>query len=71
MSDGTLFIKDSRTSKEYTVPIKRNSVNASDFQKIVGPDTDTDPADKVAKGLRLFDPGLHYTATHESKVTWV
>ncbi|OKL55969.1 hypothetical protein UA08_08749 [Talaromyces atroroseus] len=71
MSEGTLFVKDSRTSKEYEIPITRNSVKAADFKKIVGPAEGTNPADHVAKGLRLFDPGVQHTATHESKITWV
>jgi citrate synthase len=71
MSEGTLFVKDSRTSKEYEIPITRNSVKAADFKQIVGPAEGTNPADHVAKGLRLFDPGVQHTATHESKITWV
>ena len=71
MSEGTLFVKDSRTSHQYEIPIHRNSVLASDFQQMAGPSTGSDPADKVSKGLRLFDPGLHHTASHESKITWV
>lgn len=71
MSEGVLTVKDSRTSKEYEIPIHRNTIKAADFKQIKAPSENTDPADKVAKGLRLFDPGAHYTATHESRITWV
>ncbi len=71
MSEGTLHITDSRTSKEYDIPIHRNSVKAEDLTHIIAPADGTDPADRVHKGLRLLDPGFHYTASHESKITWV
>ncbi len=71
MSEGTLHIIDSRTSKEYDIPIHRNLVKAGDFKQIIAPADGTDPADKVDKGIRLLDPGLHDTATHESKITWM
>ena len=71
MSEGTLFVRDSRTLRKYEIPIHRNSVLASDFQQVVGPSAGSDPAYKVNKGLRLFDPGFHHTASHETKITWV
>lgn len=71
MSNGKLYVKDSRTWKDYEIPITRNTINAADIQKIVGSADGQDAADRVHKGLRMFDPGFHHTISHESKITWV
>ena len=66
-----LYIKDSRTSLEYQIPIRRNAVNAADFQAIKGPVTKSPVADQVGNGVRLFDPGFKNTAVSESKITFM
>lgn len=71
MSEGKLYIKDTRTCQDYEIPIIQNTVKAADLCKIHAPVGDSDPADRVDKGLRLLDAGFHNTAGHESKVTWV
>ncbi|KAH8804394.1 putative citrate synthase [Xylogone sp. PMI_703] len=59
MSDGTLLVQDSRTSKQYTIPITADTVSATDFQKI------TSPTGKLA----LYDPGLQNTIIKKTQVT--
>ena len=69
MSAGRLFVKDSRTSYEYEIPIHRNGVRATDFKRIKAAGTNLNRADKVADGLRVFDPGLQNTAVVETSIT--
>lgn len=71
MSEGILHIRDSRTALEYEFEIRQNTIRSADFNNIVAPSEGTNPAYRVAKGLRLFDEGLQHTANHESKITWV
>ena len=71
MSEGTLFVKDSRTSREYEIPISRNAVPAGAFKQIKGPVTDTTRIDRGSVGLKLYDPGLANTATIESRLTYM
>ena len=71
MSTGTLFVKDSRTHSEYEIPIRHNTIDALALKKIKAPSAGTNPADKVANGLRIYDPGLQNTAVAESKLTWM
>ena len=70
MSEGRLFVKDSRTSHEYEIPIHRNGVRATAFKRIKAPGTKFNSADKVADGLRVFDPGLQNTAVVETSITF-
>jgi hypothetical protein len=71
MSEGTLHVTDSRTSKEYTIPIRRNSIAAADLKKIKGDATESNPADKVENGLRVYDPSLGNTAIDHGRMTWM
>ena len=71
MSEGTLHVIDSRTFKSYDIPIHRNTIRAVDFQAIKGPEEGSDPADQVARGIRLYDPGYRNTAVAESKITYL
>lgn len=71
MSEGTLHVTDSRTSKEYTIPIRHNSIAAADIKKIKGDVTKSNPADKIANGLRVYDPSLGNTAIDHGKMTWM
>lgn len=68
MSEGKLFVKDSRTQREYEIPITRNTVPATAFKHIKGPATDTTRIDRGSSGLKVYDPGLANTATIESKL---
>ena len=71
MSEGKLFIKDSRTSREYEIPITHDAVPASAFGKIKGPVTDPTRIDKGSRGLKIYDPGLANTATIESSLLYM
>jgi citrate synthase len=71
MSEGTLHVRDSRTSREYAIPIRHNSIAAGDIKKIKGNVQGSNPADKVANGLRVYDPALSNTAIIESNMTWM
>ncbi len=70
MSEGKLFVKDSRTSLEYEIKIHRNGVPASAFKKIKAPAASSPPADKAADGLRVYDPGLQNTAVVETSTSF-
>ena len=71
MSEGTLYVTDSRTSKKYEIPIHHNSVSASSFKAIKVPKIGSRAVDQVENGIRLFDPGLKNTAVSESKITFM
>ena len=70
MSEGRLFVKDSRTGHNYEIPIHHNVVRATDFQRIKAPGTISEKADAVTKGLRVFDPGLQNTAVIETSASF-
>lgn len=69
-SNGILYIKDSRTSLEYEIPIQRNSIQATEFKKIKCHAEGSCRADKVANGLRIYDQRLLNTAVSENHITW-
>jgi citrate synthase len=71
MSEGTLYVTDSRTSSKYEIPIHRNTIPASSFKSIKAPKDRGLAVDQVENGLRLFDPGLKNTAVSESKITFM
>ena len=72
MSEGRLIVKDSRTSREYEVPIHRNGVFANAFKRIRGPATTKKlgGAEESADGLHVFDPGLQNTAVVETSTSF-
>ena len=71
MSDGVLHVTDSRTSCAYQIHIRRNVIKAVDFQAIKGPVENSELADQVGSGLRLFDPGFNNRAVSESAITYM
>lgn len=71
MSEGKLYVTDSRTSAKYEIPIHRNTIAATSFKAIKAPKGSGRPSDLVENGLRLFDPGLKNTAVNESKITFM
>lgn len=70
MSNGTLFIQDSRSGGKYEIPIRRNTVLAKDLKKIKASAAGANRADRVAEGLRLYDPGLENTTVVETGMTF-
>ncbi|KXG51976.1 Citrate synthase-like, core [Penicillium griseofulvum] len=67
---GTLFIHDSRTYVNYEIPINQNSVRAIDLQRIRAPSLNSNHADQLAHGLRVYDPGLQNTAVTQSAISF-
>ena len=70
-STGALKITDTRTKREYTIPISHNAVKATDFRQITAAGKGADPVDQVESGLRIFDRGYHNTACIESNITLI
>jgi citrate synthase len=66
MSTGKLHITDSRTSKTYDRPIERSAISAVSLKVIKGNAEGTDPADRVADGLRVSDPGLNHMSINNT-----
>lgn len=56
-SSGYLTVRDSRTSRSYTLPIINSSIEAMQFM--------------WQSGLKVMDPGLQNTAVGESSITKV
>ena len=71
MSEGVLYVTDSRTSLKYQIPIHRNAIKAIDFQSIKCLNPEAVLADQLGNGLRLFDPGFKNTAVSESHITFM
>ena len=71
MSEGKLLIKDSRTQREYEIPIIKNAVAATAFKQIKGPELDQSRQDKGSSSLKIYDPGLANTATLESDLLFM
>ncbi|MDG6907865.1 MAG: citrate synthase [Nitrososphaerota archaeon] len=59
----TLSIKDSRTGKQYEIPISDGAIRASDLRQIKVSDTDF--------GLMSYDPSFMNTASCKSKITFI
>jgi len=59
----TLLIKDSRTGKEYTVPITDDTIKAIDLRQIKVKDDDF--------GMMTYDPAFMNTASCHSKITFI
>jgi citrate synthase len=62
MPSETLTITDNRTGKQYEVPIKNNSVKATDLFQIRVTEDD---------GLVVYDPGFMNTASCQSRITYI
>src|SRR3984885_4195292 len=63
MSRDTLSITDNRTGKAYEVPIKNDTIHATDLRQIkVKPDD---------FGMMSYDPAFNNTALCQSKITYI
>ncbi len=67
----SLTVTDNRTGKTYQLPIKHNSVLATDIKRIKADSQDDRPEDETAQGLRVFDPAYMNTAVVESSITYI
>lgn len=69
-SNEELTIVDSRTNRQYHIPIANNAVQAVDIGKIfIG--NEFDYSGRVSNALKVLDPGLSNTAVMTSNVTFV
>ncbi|KAI1414587.1 citrate synthase [Hypoxylon sp. FL1857] len=66
---GYLTVIDSRTKRDYRIPIVNNSVKASDFRQITSVDASTGAKSESESGLKIFDRGFVNTACVESSIT--
>lgn len=71
ISRQSLTVIDNRTGKSYELPIRHNSVLATDIKKIKAQSHDDVPEDETSQGLRVFDPGYMNTAVVQSKITYI
>jgi citrate synthase len=67
----SLTVVDNRTNKVYEVPIKNNSVLATDIKKITAQQGNGRKEDETEQGLKIYDPGYMNTAVVESKITYI
>ena len=67
----SLTVVDNRTGKSYEVPIKNNSILATDFKKIKAHADGDRPEDETEQGLRVYDPAFFNTAVVQSKITYI
>jgi len=63
-SEGSLEVKDSRTSKGYSIPIADNAIRATELKKVKS----SDPEDL---GLVSYDPAFLNTASCRSAITYI
>ncbi|HUG82139.1 MAG TPA: citrate synthase [Bryobacterales bacterium] len=63
MDEPTLKITDTRTSKDYAIPIKNATVRAMDFRQI--------KEDPEEFGMMTYDPGYTNTASCTSRITYI
>lgn len=67
---GELTVIDSRTDRQYHIPINNNAVQATDIGAIfVGGEYDI--AQRMSNGLKILDPGFSNTAVMKSRITFV
>ncbi|KAI0455567.1 citrate synthase-like protein [Xylaria acuta] len=67
----SLTVVDNRTNKVYEIPIKNNSIPATDFKKIKAEQGNDRKEDETEQGLRLYDPAYMNTAVIRSKITYI
>lgn len=67
----SLTVVDNRTGKTYEIPIKNNSIPATDFKKIKAQPNGDRPEDETEQGLRVYDPAYMNTAVVNSKITYI
>ncbi|KAI0532919.1 citrate synthase-like protein [Xylaria digitata] len=67
----SLTVVDNRTNKVYEIPIKNNSVLATDFKKIKDERGNDRKEDETEQGLRMYDPAYMNTAVVQSKITYI
>ena len=71
VSRDSLTVIDNRTGKSFELPIKHNSISATEFKKIRAQTQHDRPEDETSQGLRVYDPAYMNTAVVESKITYI
>ncbi|KAH9178254.1 peroxysomal citrate synthase [Lactarius sanguifluus] len=70
--DESLTVRDNRTGKTYSIPIKNNTVSATAFKAIAAPSKPGEPVEnETPKGLRVSDKGFLNTAVIQSQITYI
>ncbi|KAI0200807.1 citrate synthase-like protein [Astrocystis sublimbata] len=67
----SLTVVDNRTNKVYEIPVKNNSILATEFKKIKAEQGNDRKEDETEQGLRLYDPAYMNTAVIQSKITYI
>ncbi|KAF8737609.1 hypothetical protein AX14_012603 [Amanita brunnescens Koide BX004] len=68
----SLTVRDNRTGKLYTIPIKNNSIQATAFKTIKAPLGQNEKEEnETDKGLRVADKGYLNTAVIHSGITYI
>ncbi|KIH91039.1 citrate synthase [Sporothrix brasiliensis 5110] len=68
----SLTVVDNRTNQVYEIPIKNNTVLATDIKKVRAPAQPGDrEEDETPQGLRVLDPGYMNTAVVQSRITFI
>ncbi|KAI4196073.1 MAG: hypothetical protein LQ350_006804 [Teloschistes chrysophthalmus] len=67
---GILTITDSRTNRQYRIPITNNAVNAIDLG-VISVEKDAYATLRANSGLKVLDPGFANTAVMTSGVTFI
>ncbi|KAM6504462.1 peroxysomal citrate synthase [Amanita muscaria] len=68
----SLTIRDNRTGKAFTIPIRDNSIQATAFKDIKASLAPNErPENETDKGLRLADKGYLNTAVIRSEITYI
>ncbi|KAI0091254.1 peroxysomal citrate synthase [Irpex rosettiformis] len=68
----SLTVRDNRTGKTYTIPIKDNAIAATAFKEIKAPKKPGErPENETEKGLRVQDKGFLNTAVIHSTITYI
>lgn len=67
----SLTVVDNRTGQTYEIPIKNNSIPATDFKKIKAQPNGDRSEDETEQGLRVYDPAYMNTAVVQSKITYI
>ncbi|KAI1340858.1 citrate synthase [Xylariaceae sp. FL0016] len=71
ISRSRLWVIDSRTFRLYSIPIKNNAVQATEFMKVSPLGIRASYQEHAAKGLMLLDPGFRNTAVGESRIVHI
>ncbi|CAE6530574.1 unnamed protein product [Rhizoctonia solani] len=68
----SLTVRDERTGKTYSIPIKDNTISATSFKEIKAPARPGEREEnETERGLRVSDKGFLNTAVIQSEITYI